>query len=236
MLDDMQSYLNHGGRLMYLGGNGFYWVTTMNPEQEDVFEVRRWGGTGTWKAEPGEFHNSSTGELGGLWRNRGRAPQKMLGVGFTSQGFDLNRPYKRAPASYDDRVSFVFEGIGGDELIGDFPSLVQTSGAAGFELDRLDYAVGTPEHARPLATATGFSNSYQHAIEENTQSNDRQGGEFHELVRADMVYLKYANGGGVFSVGSIAWCGSLSYNGYENNVSRVTENVLSRFESSKPLP
>ena len=131
MLDTMQSHLNEGGRLMYLGGNGFYWVTTINPDDPHVFEVRRWGGTGTWNASPGEFRNSTTGEPGGMWRQRGRHPQKMLGVGFTSQGFDANRPYRRAQSSFDKRASFVFEGIGGDELIGDFPSLVQNHGAAG---------------------------------------------------------------------------------------------------------
>ena len=31
----------------------------------------------------------------------------------------------------------------------------------------------------------------------------------------------------MFSVGSINWLGSLSHNGYENNVSTITENVPS---------
>ena len=31
MLNGLRSYLNGGGRLMYLGGNGFYWVTPMDP-------------------------------------------------------------------------------------------------------------------------------------------------------------------------------------------------------------
>jgi N,N-dimethylformamidase len=236
MLDSMQGYLNGGGRMMYLGGNGFYWVTTINPEDPHVFEVRRWGGTGTWNAGPGEFRNSTTGEQGGMWRQRGRHPQRSVGVGFTAQGFDANRPYRRTPASFEKRGSFVFEGIGSDELIGDFPSLVQNHGAAGFELDRLDYSLGTPPHAVLLATATGFSNNYQHVLEEITAANDKQGGEFSDLVRADMVYLPYPRGGGVFSVGSIAWGGSLSYNGYNNTVSRVTQNVLSRFESDEALP
>ncbi len=48
-------------------------------------------------------------------------------------------------------------------------------------------------------------------------------------VRADMVYVPWPNGGAVFSVGSITWTGSLSHNGYDNNVSTVTENVLRRF-------
>jgi N,N-dimethylformamidase len=30
-------------------------------------------------------------------------------------------------------------------------------------------------------------------------------------------------------VGSINWCGSLPYNNFDNNVSRLTENVLRRF-------
>ena len=56
------------------------------------------------------------------------------------------------------------------------------------------------------------------------------------LVRADMVFLEYPNGGAVFSTSAIAWCGSLSFNNYTNNVSRITENVLKRFASNDPLP
>jgi N,N-dimethylformamidase len=48
-------------------------------------------------------------------------------------------------------------------------------------------------------------------------------------VRADLTYLPYPNGGAVFSVGSCSWCGSLSTNGYDNDVSRITANVLDRF-------
>jgi hypothetical protein len=33
----------------------------------------------------------------------------------------------------------------------------------------------------------------------------------------------------------LATFGSLSYNGYDNNVSRITENVLTRFVSEKLL-
>jgi N,N-dimethylformamidase len=44
-----------------------------------------------------------------------------------------------------------------------------------------------------------------------------------------MVYFDCAGGGAVFATGSIAWAGSLSYNGYENSVSRITLNVLRRF-------
>ena len=40
----------------------------------------------------------------------------------------------------------------------------------------------------------------------------------------------------MFSTGSIAWSGSLSYNNYTNNVSRITENVLRRFSADAPIP
>ena len=50
---------------------------------------------------------------GGIWRDRGRAPQRMLGIGFTSQGNDVNAPYSREPGSRDPRTAFIFEGVRG---------------------------------------------------------------------------------------------------------------------------
>jgi N,N-dimethylformamidase len=229
MLSAVETYLQNGGRMMYLGGNGFYWVTAVDPQRPHVVEVRRWGGIRAWDANPGEYHLSTTGELGGLWRSRGRAPQRTAGVGFTAQGLDTNQPYRRQPDSFDPRAAFIFAGIGNDELIGDFPSLVLNHGAAGFELDRADVALGTPPHALVVASSSGYSDSYQHVVEEVLISDSRQGGTVNPLVRADMVYFECPNGGAVFSTGSIAWCGSLSYNNYDNNVSRVTDNVLCQF-------
>ena len=43
------------------------------------------------------------------------------------------------------------------------------------------------------------------------------------------------NGGAVFSTGSIAWAGSLAHNGYDNNVARITENVVRRFLDPRPF-
>lgn len=235
MLDALQAYLARGGRIMYLGGNGFYWVTSFDPERPHAIEVRRWGGTEAWAAEPGEYHHSSTGELGGLWRNRGRAPQALVGVGFTSQGFDRSAPYARKPDSFDPRAAFIFAGIGDDELIGDVPALTLEHGAAGFELDRADPKLGTPPHALVLASSFGHSDSYQHVIEEVLMSDSTQGGSTNPHVRSDLVYFEGPNGGAVFSVGSIAWCGALSANGYDNTVSRITDNVLRRFASAEPI-
>jgi N,N-dimethylformamidase len=236
MLNGLRTYLNGGGRLMYLGGNGFYWVTPMDPTGRFI-EVRRRDGTEHWQGAPGEHYHSLTGEPGGLWRFRGMAPQQFFGVGFTAQGFDRNQPYRRMPGSFDPRAEWIFEGIGRDELIGDHPSLVLEIGAAGSELDRADFALGTPPHTLVLASSSGHSDAYQHVVEQiNTSNSARPGGTQNPLVRADMVFLEYPNGGAVFASSAIAWCGSLSHNNYTNNVSRITENVLRRFASEAPLP
>jgi L-ribulose-5-phosphate 3-epimerase len=60
----------------------------------------------------------------------------------------------------------------------------------------------------------------------------------HVKVSSDVVYFEFPNGGAVFSAGSVAWFGSLSYNDYDNNVSnvsKITDNVLRRFTSDIPL-
>ena len=236
MLEALEEYLSNGGRLMYLGGNGFYWVTSVDPERPHIIEVRRWRGSQTWEAGPGEYYHSTTGEVGGLWRFRGRAPQKLVGVGVTAQGIDRNVPYEREPGSFDPRAAFIFDGVGKEELIGDFDCLVMEYGAAGFEIDRLDYTLGSPPHTLLLATSSSrYSDSYQHVKEEVLAMDPMQGGPINPLVRADMVYFEGPKGGAVFSVGSISWCGSLGVSGYDNNVSRITDNVLTRFASDEPI-
>ncbi len=234
MLDAMEEYLATGGRLMYLGGNGFYWVTTYHPEKPHLIEVRRGeSGSRAWQARPGEYYHSTTGERGGLWRNRGRAPQKLVGVGFSAQGFDESSYYRRMSDSFDERVRFIFEGVGRDELVGNF-GLVG-GGAAGSEIDRYDLTLGTPPGAMLLAASEGHSDNYPHVVEEIMFMYPGVGGTQDPAVRADMVYFTTPGGGAVFSTGSISWCGSLSHNNYENNVSRITANVLERFMSDQPM-
>jgi N,N-dimethylformamidase len=214
---------------MYLGGNGFYWVTSVDPEKPHVVEVRRGiAGTRAWESPPGEGYHSTTGEPGGLWRYRGRAPNRIAGIGFTAQGWDGRAPgYTRQPGSFDPRAAFIFEGIGANEIIGDFG--LGLGGASGDELDRVDRRLGTPYHTVVLASSSGHHSAVLPVIEDYNQFDLKFIGRENWQVRADMVYFETPNGGAVFSTGSIAWCGSLSYNGYNNNASRVTENVLRKF-------
>lgn len=240
MLDGLEAYLNGGGRFMYLGGNSLFGVASFDPDpaKPHKVEVRRWGAPWPFEVSPGERHHSTTGEQGGTWRNRGRAPNRLVAVGTSAAGFDRAVPYLRQADSYDPRVRFIFEGIEGD-LIGDHPNLQTRWGAAGYEIDRFERELGTPAGALLLGSSVGFSDLYRPMVDEilwfvasrdGKRPEDPQvEGEPHRFVRSDMAYLEYPNGGAVFSVGSIAWDGALSYNDHDNSVSQVTRNVLRRF-------
>jgi N,N-dimethylformamidase len=234
MLDALQGWVDAGGRLMYLGGNGFYWVTSLHPEEPHVLEVRRGhAGTRVWASEPGDVHHVSTGELGGIWLHRGRAPQQLCGVGFTAQGFDASLPYRLTPAAHDPRVAFALEGLLSEGEFGAHGSVL--GGAAGFELDRADGELGTPPHALIIASADGFSDVYQGVVEDIRTADSQQGGTVSPSVRSDIVFYETAAGGAVFSVGSIAYCGALNDFDGGNDVSRLTENVLRRFADPAPF-
>ena len=229
MMTAMDGYLGAGGRMMYLGGNGFYWVTGIDPVRPHICEVRRGvAGMQPEEAAPGEGHLSTTGEAGGLWRGRGWAPNRIAGVGFTAQGWAGRAPgYVRQPGSFDPRAAFIFDGIGADEIIGDFGLVL--GGAAGDELDRIDAGLGTPPHTLVLASSRGHNQAITPVLEDVPEISTSIFADSNPNVRADMVFFETPNGGAVFSASAICWFGSLSHNLYHNNVSRITENVVRRF-------
>ena len=233
MLDALQDHVNQGGRLMYLGGNGFYWRIAYHQSLSGVIECRKSeDGIRATPPRPGEFYSSFTGEYTGLWRRNGRAPNALAGVGMVSQGFDVSAPYVRTEASRDGRAAFIFEGVE-DDVIGDFG--LSGGGAAGLELDAADAALGTPPHALVLASSRRHTDVYLMTPEDMHDPAPGMGGTEAEIIRADMVYFETTNGGAVFSTGSIAWAGSLSHNGYTNNVAQITTNVLTRFCNPSPI-
>jgi N,N-dimethylformamidase beta subunit-like, C-terminal len=229
-LDALQNYVDGGGRLAYLGGNGFYWRVATSPEIPDVLEIRRAeGGIRNWAAEPGEYFHALDGGYGGLWRRNGRPPQMLCGVGFSAQGLFEGSYYRRMPGAADPRAAWIFDGVE-DEIIGDFG--LSGGGAAGFELDRADFALGTPPNALILARSEGHQSHFGTVPEELLSHLATLNGERpKDLIRAEIVYFETTAGGAVFSTGSITFCGSLSYNNYDNNISRMLENVLRRFAS-----
>jgi N,N-dimethylformamidase len=65
-----------------------------------------------------------------------------------------------------------------------------------------------------------------------THLTNLSGGAEADVKRADMVYFKTHTGGQVFAAGSITFCGSLPWNNYENNVSKLLRNVVRKFVGS----
>jgi N,N-dimethylformamidase len=229
-LDAHAGYLAGGGRLVYLGGNGFYWRIATSPAVPGVIEVRRAeGGIRAWEAQPGEYYHALDGQYGGLWRRNGRPPQRLVTVGFSGQGLFEGSHYRRQAGADDPRAAFIMAGVK-DAVIGDFG--LSGGGAAGFELDRADAALGTPPDAVVVASSEGHGPSYVVVPEELLSHLATVSGEKPaRLLRADMTYAELPGGGAVFAVGSITFCGSLSHNRYDNNVSRILRNVLDRFRA-----
>jgi N,N-dimethylformamidase len=228
-LDALQAYTESGGRLMYLGGNGFYWRVALSDAVPGAIEVRRTeGGIRTWPAEPGEYYHAFDGAYGGLWRRSDRPPNLLCGIGFSSQGTFVGDSYRQTPAARDNHHGWIFEGVK-DELFGGYG--FSGGGAAGFELDRLDHRLGSPLNAVVLASSEGHDRKNFVVVHEERLgfTTTIPGQTLEELIRADMTYIEKPKGGAVFSVGSITYCGSLPHNKFDNDVSRLTFNVVNRF-------
>lgn len=237
MLNALQGFVDRGGRLLYLGGNGFYWCISFSDAYPGVIECRRSEvGIRPWDPGHGQYYHAFTGEHGGLWRRNGRPSGALTGLIMSSQGFDVSEPYVLGVAAADPRVAFLFEGLDNTpgRRFGAFG--LSGGGAAGLEVDRADRSLGTPAHALVVASSVRHTDIYLLTPEELLDPTPDISGTQSDLIRADMVFFETAGGGAVFSTGSIAWAGAMAWNGYENEVSRLTSNVLKRFVDPAPFP
>lgn len=240
-LDALHNYTQRGGRLMYMGADAWYWIHSFHPAYDHlgrgiVTEMRRCeSGIRTWRADPGEYYHQGTGELGGMWRYRGRYLHSVAGTGMSSEGFDISSYYSRTEESNDPRVSWAFEGIKFDEKLGNFGFV--GGGAAGTELDIVDTMLGSPPHTLVVATSAGrHTEAYLLVMEDYGFSQQGIDGTQHPRVRSDIAFHETPNGGGCFAFSSIAFCGSLPWNNCDNNISKLVGNVLNRFMADGPLP
>lgn len=230
MLDALDAFTHRGGRLCYLGGNGFYWRVSVCPEVGTIEVRRAEDGTRAWIAAPGESYHAMDGGYGGLWRRLGRAPNTLVDVGFAAQGdFDHSGYYLVAPSAREGQGAFALQGVTG-ESFGDYGWL--GGGAAGQEIDRADPALGTSPDTEVLASSTGHAPAMMRTIEEMLSTVP----PFEDpKARADVTFRSIPGGGAVFSVGSMTWIASLDHNGFENEVARITQNVIRRFLHPAPF-
>lgn len=234
-LDAIAAFTDAGCRLIYLGGNGFYWRVSTHPDYPETIELRRAeDGNRSWASEPGEYYHAFDGAYGGLWRRNGRPPQALVGVGYAGQGFYRSHPYRLLPAAADPRAAFLFgpsPQIGGS--FGGFG--LSGGGAAGIEIDRADTRLGTPAHALVLATSDRLDDSYILANEEVLVNRPTVTGDMSPLLRCDLVFHETPAGGAVLSTGSIAWAGALGDPRTDNDVADLTRRAIQRFLDPAPF-
>jgi N,N-dimethylformamidase len=226
-LDAIEAFQGRGGRLLYLGGNGFYWRVSMLPDAPHVMEVRRAeSGIRMWAEPPGEYHHQSDGGLGGLWRRLGRPPNRLVGVGYSAQGDEApTQPYRRMPAGEDPRTSFLFEGV--DSAV--FGRSSGIAAAAGYELDRADPSLGTPAHALVVARSEPFSDGLYPVNEERLTHTVIDAAD---PLRADLTFFETPSGGATLSVGSVFFPLALEE---EDGAGRLARNALQRFLDPTPF-
>ena len=228
MMQAFEDHLGMGGRLMYLGGNGFYWRAEPSPEQPETLEVRRAeGGIRVWEAMPGESYHQFGGGYGGLWRRIGRSSHKLVGISFSTQGRHLGFPYHFIDGMQDPRVAFMREGLDVTPGVKFGTAGYMGGGAAGFELDSVNPKYGTPPHA--LVVAKGIVIHPDYAWVNEDMLVHRHPLPQEDWSCADMTFFETHAGGAVFSVGSMTYVGSLMVNGGDSALSRLTANVVRRF-------
>jgi N,N-dimethylformamidase len=232
--DAIAGYINGGGRFMYMGGNGFYWKVVPHADGPWALEVRRAeGGIRAWASEPGEYFHQFDGTLGGLWRRVGRTPQSLVGIGFSTQGHYKGYPYHWVDGINDPRAAFMREGLNAVPGAEFGERGFMGGGAAGHELDRIDFKLGTPLHALVVARAVVTDPGY-HPVNEERLSIEWPG-THEDIIRSDITFFEAPNGGAVFSVGSMNFIGGLPVDGYQNACAKLIENVVRRFADPTPF-
>lgn len=230
--DTYQAFAARGGNLMYLGGNGFYWRSVLDPNNPHRIEVRRGDqGVRTFGLPGGERHHSLDGGRGGLWRSLGRSCNTLFAMGCCGEGVGPGAPYARHGSSQDPKYSWIFDGLTEDELIGTHGF---GGGASGDEIDRWDPNHGSATDAVVLGSSTGHSDEFVLFPEDYKFQQTNITGTKTDMIRSDLVYWDTPWGGAVFSVGSMNWYNAVGWDGYQNNTARVTQNVILKFISYGP--
>jgi N,N-dimethylformamidase len=220
MFDAFGNWITDGGRLMYMGGNGFSMNVNFDPDRPWIMENRRvdlWERDATFQRS--EALNSTDAKWGGYFNASGRESTQVTGVESATMGFDHSYPYVLKPDAHRPEAEFVFAGVTAT-TIGDFGAL--GGGVVGQEWDNAAGHEFGPEH---LILASSQDHTLVPALF----------GAVRPDYHADLV-LVMRGPGAAFSVSSMAWCGSLGEADYDNDISRITLNVLQRFLDPTPFP
>ena len=217
MLDALQTYLDRGGSVIYLGGNGLYWVTSLHPTKPHLMEVRRWGGSQTCSVAENDRIHQFESVQGGLWAEAGRPPNAMVRVGFTGFGAGPSLEFERTDASYSPEWAWAFDGVETSRF-----GAEGINAGAGNEYDRVDLTLPSPGPLTVLASAVPQTPDHFGAFEYGLARAP------HPSVRADMIATATESGGMVFSTSAVSVSGCLIVEDADAPMKRVVSNVLRR--------
>jgi len=180
-----------------------------------------------WIEPEGEYHHQSDGEMGGLWRRLGRPPNRLVGVGYSAQADNerSSRPYVRTANSQDPRVAFLFDGV----VDGQLGRTTLLGAAGGYEVDRTDTLLGTPDHALVVARTEKFGAEVL-PVNEERLTHSRL--DACDPIRADLTFFEGPAGGAVLATGSVLFAGSLQE---QEGAGRLMDNALKRFADPEPF-
>lgn len=216
MLDALDAHLAGGGSVVYLGGNGLYWVTSLHPTKPHLMEIRRWGGSQTWSIEKSDRLHQFEACTGGLWEEAGRPPNASVGIGFGGFGAGPSLEYTRTPESFQPRWSWLFEGLESDT----FGAAGLNSGA-GNEYDVFDPARTPPGESVVVARSVPVTPDHFGTFERGGHKAPSPD------VRSDVVLTKTEAGGLVLAIGSITASGCLT-SSRDTSLSTVVRNAVMR--------
>ena len=150
--------------------------------------------------------------------------------------FNGSSAYRRLPDAENPRSAWIFDGTSEGDVFGDYGVDRVHGAAAGFEIDKFNPSNGAPRHVLNLAT----SEPLKETIEEIKLSTSPIAVYYTPASppdhgQADIVFFETANDGAVFSTGSITWMSSTPEKNYENDVAKITRNVVERFLDPTPF-
>lgn len=226
--DALSEYTMEGGRLIYPGGNGWFWAGAENPGYPGAYESRNFMPIGE--------RSLTGGQVGSLLVETGRMPGPVVGVEMAAMTWHGAAAFAKLEDAANPRAAWIFEGTSEGREFGWYGIDKVRPGVAGFETDKFVASNGTPRHALHLATNTTMNKTIENvkmgalpiAISYDPATDNWAG--------ADVVFFETANGGAVFSAGAITWMSSTPENGYDNDVAQITRNVINRFLDPAPFP
>lgn len=228
IVDSIEQYTQTGGRFMYIGGNGYFWSVGTHSELPGVMESRNFFDI--------TDRYLSNGERGGLMIETGRQSGPIFGNEMSAMIFNGSSPYRLLEDASNPRAAWIFEGLSEGEVFGDYGIDRVHGAAAGFEIDKYDASNGVPRHALHLATSEKLREKVEDlklsmmplAVYYHPEDTEVHG-------KADIVFFETTNGGAMFSTGSITWMSSTPENNFDNDVARITLNVINRFLDPAPF-